>query len=141
MSEAKNATKRQANSVNWRILSTDEADISPIDFERPVFIEKRPCPIPNHLAFNDYSALRSFYTQKKFSGSKQRILANAIIQSSKDPYECESKLIHAAARGDKIISYLLVDDAFRDNATDQKPLDLTKLATFLELLNIKCEGE
>lgn len=139
MSEAKKATNRQADSINWRILSTDEPDPSEIAFERPVFIQTRQAPIAERLSFLDYMNLKEFY-EPKLSGSKRRNVAKTIMNAEGDPERCEAELIHAAARGDEAVSFLLADDLFRD---DHDRLDMAKLATLLELINIgnRMEGE
>lgn len=142
MSKAKKETNREADSVNWQLLNVDEQEEqeTSLDFEKPLFIQKKGSAVPNRLTFEEYLTLRNDYNQ--VSGSQRKNIAAALISAKRDSGKAELALIKSAvAAKEKGLTDLLSDPRLRVKDGEGKGrLDLPKMATLLELMNIKRRG-
>lgn len=140
MKAAKEKTQRQANSIYWQVLAVDAPDSAPVDFEKPIVIDKSSKTntpgVADCLSFEEYVDLRNFY-RSYLTGSKQSKLGAILVRAEGDAGRVEKALMHDAARGDKAAGFLLCDQHFRTEGE----LNIARLATLLELLNIKRAGE
>jgi hypothetical protein len=144
MSKAKKETNREADSVNWQLLNVDEQEEQEIslEFEKPLFIQKKSedeirSAILERLTFENYLELRNDYS--KLSNSQMKNIASALISAKGDSGKAELALIKSAvAAKEKGLTGLLSDPKLRVTQGEGKGLlDLPKVATLLELLNIK----
>ncbi len=145
MGKAKKTTNRQANCVDWRVLSVEEKSVSDnlMPFEKPVFIHDPPnrTDIPetmrDALTLEDYLLLKRQYQDREIglSGSQIKKIVAAIIQSNGDPVRLDELLIKASAAGmEKGMKYILADDRFRNPEGILIP---GRIGTLLELLSIE----
>jgi hypothetical protein len=141
MGKAKKTTDRQANSLDWRILSVEEKSVADeiLVFEKPVFIHPSvsiPDAMSDTLSLQDYLELRNIY-RDILSSSQIKNIASALIKAKKDPFHLESLLVKVAYAGmEKGVKYLLADSVFRRNKLPDGELNSGKIATLLELLTI-----
>lgn len=143
MGKSKRATDRQANSVNWRILSVEENAVADelMAFEKPVFIHPPgagsvPECMRDTLTLQDYMELRRIY-RDILSGSQIKNIAAAIAAAKNDTDILERSLIKSAYAGmEKGVKYLLADSDFREGNTLDGALKPEKIATLLELLTL-----
>lgn len=141
MGKAKKTTDRQANSLDWRILSVEEKSVADeiLAFEKPVFIHPSvsiPDAMSDTLSLQDYLELRNIY-RDILSSSQIKNIASALIKAKKDPFHLESLLVKVAYAGmEKGVKYLLADSEFRRNKLPDGELNSGKIATLLELLTI-----
>lgn len=146
MSEAKKATQREADSINWQILNVDEEAEreAPLAFEKPVFIQqekssvKKRTAVPDRQTFEEYLDLRDQF-REILSGSQMKNIAAALIAANGDSGKAELALIKSAtAAREKGLTVLLSEPKLRrDAGGGEKRLDLPKVATLLELMNLK----
>ncbi|MBF0556756.1 MAG: hypothetical protein HQK96_19750 [Nitrospirae bacterium] len=144
MSEAKEATERRGNSVNWRVLSVeDNPSVKEIiKFEKPLFIDNPPEGEKDNLTFKEYVYMRRFY-HGRLSGSHAQQIASKIIDFKNDSEKVSKKvedwLKKQASTGfEKSYSYILVDPKFRKENGD---FICERLATLLELLSISAKTD
>lgn len=144
MSAAKKETNREADSVNWQLLNVDEQEGEEIilEFEKPLFIQKNSSSeersaIQKRLSFEEYLTLRDEYNQ--VTGSQRQNIAAALISAKGDSGKAELVLIKSAvAAKEKGLTRLLSDPRLRVKDGEGKgQIDLAKVATLLELTNIK----
>lgn len=141
MSEAKQKTGRQGNSINWRIMAEEESVTEQrFRFERPLFIETadQERHAPRHLSFENYLALMHKSDYQKISNShRQQIIA--IMQQHENPWEVERQLkLLNAGEAEKSFSKILLDKKFRD---PQGQLSCARIATLFELQTIGHKDE
>lgn len=145
MGKAKKTTNRQANCVDWRILSVEEKSVSDnlMSFEKPVFIHDPPNrtdmseTMRDSLTLEDYLMLKRQYQDREIglSGSQIKKIVAAIIQSHGDPVRLDELLIKASAASmEKGMKYILADVRFRN---PEGILILGRVGTLLELLTIE----
>ncbi len=139
MKEAKETSKRKANSVNWRIIG-DEADVSTekLTFEKPVFIDSNG-ERPEKWSGLNLSDYQSLCQKRKLSNSQVQQLAAWLFEYSKQPEALEKQIIkRASSEHDKNYSCLLLEEKFREQSADNGPGKLmpARLATFLELMSL-----
>lgn len=142
MKEAKQKTDRQDNSVNWRILSTDEKSVSDIliPFEKPLIIEKAYNHIPDKLSFEDYYEMAEQYRGLSTS-HRQQIISKAIefISETQDKKE-RGKMLETflkrmpAASADKesLHNKLIIEERLKNDGV----IDISRLCTLFELIGI-----
>ncbi len=146
LKEAKRRTERKVNSVNWRVLSTDEESIieNLIPFDKPLPIEKGS--FQQWLSFEDYYDMVDEY--KEFSSSHiHQIVEKAIniTMEIDDKVERGKKLEKflkgmPAASADKnsLHNKLILDERLKDEGF----IDLSRLFTLFELIRLsKCRKE
>jgi len=141
MGKAKKTTDRQANSLDWRILSVEEKSVADeiLAFEKPVFIHPPvsiPAAMSDTLNLQNYLELRIIY-RDILSGSQIKNIASALIKAKQDPIHLERLLVKVAYAGmEKGVKYLLADCEFRKGRTPDGELTPGRIATLLELLTI-----
>jgi len=139
MSQAKKATERKSNSVNWRILSADEESVldKKLKAERPLFIEESLNN--NTLSFKEYIELRKKH--KGISGSHLHQIVNKMIEFNQDPEGLETWLLRLpdASKDNSAISKMLSDERLKDS--DRKQLNTARLVTLFELITLKKGNE
>ncbi len=140
MKRAKEHTQRQDNSINWRVLSSEEDVVSEtvLPFEKPLFIDNQ---IDNSsLTFKDY-----YDWAKEFKGlstsHRQQIISKMIelVAECKDDTEA-GKLLERflkrmpAASGEKDSPHnrLLLEDKLRIGDT----LSIARLSTLFEIIEL-----
>jgi len=138
MSQAKKATERKGNSVNWRILSADEESTSDkiLKAEKPLFIEESLDG--KNLSFNEYMELCKEY--KNISGSHLHQIVNKIIEFNQDPERLKTWLLRMpdASKENSVISKMLSDERLKDS---KKKLNTARLVTLFELISLKKGNE
>ncbi len=135
MSTAKNATGRQANSLNWRIMAeTDSLTEQVLAFERPLFIDDSRAvgTFEARLTFAQYLTLTRKYAG--LSGSHIQQLVSWMLSTGNDSGELTFRMKRgAAAELEKSYSSLLTEPDLQ--STDGR-INPSRLATLLELLNL-----
>lgn len=142
MKAAKTETKRQGNSVNWRIMAEEESQSDKLlCFEKPIFIESDANKESwDKLSFNEYMDLRKKYS--KISSSQQHQIASMMIKLNKEPEKLERWLmIHASSELEKNLTGLINEEKLRIGKTKDGGLMPERLATLLELLSIGGESD
>jgi CRISPR/Cas system-associated protein Cas10 (large subunit of type III CRISPR-Cas system) len=129
MKEAKEKTQRQANSVNWRVMSTEEhsSTDSLLCFDRP-------------LLYGDFNSYYELCTKfRDLSASKIYQLSEILIEFFSTGKEVERQLLRIPEtwRRDSAMHRLMKEESFRNGEGRIIP---EKLATFLELLTLYREG-
>jgi hypothetical protein len=150
MSDAKKATDRWANSVNWRIMADENTVTDDMyTFDKPIFIQKDlPDDMPNddkvewesRLAFQDYIDMLDTYSkgETRISGSHIQDVVRYIVEAKHDMGRFEKKLKSlCAARTLKSYSAILTDPRFREKSDPQNTLSQERIMTLMELLTIK----
>jgi hypothetical protein len=141
MKEAKIATKRKANSINWRIMAeADSLTEQLLTFERPIFINHADPGIPNPpcLPFVKYLGLVRKY-KKILSTSHIQQLVSWMLETDHDAEQLEIKMMKGASSElEKSYSELLTEKALRRENGTFMP---SRLATLLELISIEEKTE
>jgi len=146
MSTAKEVTKREADSVNWQILNVDEEadDAALLIFEKPVFIQNKQNSGEHRSAIADRHTFERYLDSMRdyleiLSSSQMKNAASALVAANGDSAKAELILVKSAVGVKKEgLTKLLSDKSLRTNEGHGKPrLDLPKIATLLELINIK----
>jgi len=129
MKEAKERSQRQANSVNWRVMSTEEYSSTDrlLCFDRPLL----------YGDFNSYYELCEKF--RDLSSSKIYQLSEILVDFFTSGKDVERQLLRIpeAWRKDSAMQRLMKEESFRNEAGTIVP---EKLATFLELLTLYREG-
>lgn len=135
MSEAKRATGRKGNSVNWQIMAEDRPlDKDPFPFDRPLLIDNKDAE-PGELSLNRYMELRQQFAGKLSGAHMQQIVG--IMMRETNPFEIERQMkLLDSSEADKSFSRLLRDPVFREGGDVRKSLLPKRLSTLFELLRI-----
>lgn len=138
MSEAKKVTERKGNSVNWRVLSTDEESSSDeiLRAEKPLFVEESLHG--KTLSFNKYMELCDEYGT--MSGSRVHQIVNKIIEFHQDPEKLKTWLLTLpeASNTGSPVQRMLLDDNLKDQ---DGRLNIPRLVTLFELISLKKGSE
>jgi len=138
MKEAKKKTQRMGNSVNWRVLSTDEQPVleSLIPLDKPLFIEKRD----DYITFEDYYEMTESFSSLSSSYIQQVVSRGVEIASEAESAEESGKMLETflkrmpAASGDRdsLHNKLILEPRLRKDGT----LSVSRLFTLFELIRL-----
>jgi hypothetical protein len=136
MKEAKEETKREGNSVNWKILTGDGNKSETISHPviHPLLIDKKL--ENNKPSFKEVLERCNLYSKKlKLSNSEiNRVMT--LYYELKEKAEEEMELL-CASEFEKNMGYLLVDNFFRNNNKLNFPL----MFSMFELMGLKGNKE
>lgn len=136
MSEAKKATNRAGNSVNWTIMAVEKDFLTEryLVFDKPLLIRKQNKEKSvNKLSVEDYAAIIKDY-RIFISGSQRQRMIDAIIKRNKEDAAIKDWMIQNAAREtDKLYGKLLTDERLKIDGV----FKAARLVTLLELLGIE----
>lgn len=136
MKDAKEESRRQGDSVNWRVMAEEDAvceDLFP--FERPLAMTAENI-FPEKLTFSDYLKLRTKYS--KISSSHRFAILDRIKRYKDDPVKLERELKkYDSSEAGKSFSGLLTEKMLRRGGVINGELIPARIVTLFELLGIK----